>query len=268
MSDQQLRQAFLKDPSGSRLRGVRIGVVGLGGGGSQVAKFLGQAGCTTLTFFDADTSEGVNRNRTDGITTEDVKKGTLKVEVARRLLRMHDAAAADRVCPVQWQEAIEELAACEIIVGCIDSFAARRDLERAARQQLSPYVDIGLDVHVVPDVDEAPRMAGQVILSLPGGHCMRCMNFLTEAKLAQEASDYGGHRGREQVGWGNGVLAATAAGIVVELITGWSRSVGPVYLQYDGNVGTLTPHERLKFMPGRCDHFSDDDVGPAQLRAV
>ncbi|MFT3714054.1 MAG: ThiF family adenylyltransferase [Archangium sp.] len=268
MSDQQKRQQFVGDPSGNRLRGVRVGIVGLGGGGSQVAKFLTQAGVTSLSLFDPDTAEAVNRNRTDGLTERDVESGALKVEISNRLVRQADSGADVRPIPRRWQDAIAELAACGIIVGCVDSFAARRDLEGAARQQLSPYVDVGLDVHVAEGSEEPPQMSGQVILSVPGGACLHCMGFLTEAKLAREASNYGGHRGREQVGWGNGVLAATAAGIVVDLITGWTRQACPIYLQYDGNLGTVVPHERLKYMPKHCQHFDLDEVGPPRLRAV
>ncbi len=268
MNDQQKRQQFLGDPTGRRLGGVRVGIVGLGGGGSQVAKFLAQAGVTSLSLFDPDTAEGVNRNRTDGLTEHDVEHSALKVEISNRLVRQADSSADVRVIPRRWQDAVTELADCEIVVGCIDSFAARRDLERAARQQLSPYVDVGLDVHVVEGADEPPQMSGQVILSLPGAPCLSCMGFLTEAKLAREASNYGGHRGREQVGWGNGVLAATAGGIVVDLITGWTRRSGPVYLQYDGNLGTVVPHERLKYVPANCEHYDMREVGPAVLRVV
>jgi len=268
MNDLQKRQQFLGDPTGNHLRAVRIGVVGLGGGGSQVAKFLAQAGVTTLSLFDPDTADGVNRNRTDGLTEHDVEHAALKVDVSRRVVLQSDSAAFVRAIPSRWQDAIGELTACDIVVGCVDSFAARRDLERAARQQLSPYVDVGLDVHVVEGVDEAPQMSGQVTLSMPGGPCLSCVGFLTEAKLAREASDYGGHRGREQVGWGNGVLAATAAGIVVDIITGWTRHTAPVYLQYDGNLGTVVPHERLKYAPASCGHFDLEEVGPPRLRAV
>jgi hypothetical protein len=46
-----------------------------------------------------------------------------------------------------------------------------------------PDIDIGMDVHRT----EPPVIGGQIILSSPGGPCMRCLSFLTEEKLAREA---------------------------------------------------------------------------------
>lgn len=265
MSELQSRQAFLGDPKGKRLSAVRIAVVGLGGGGSQVAKFLAQAGCTSLSLFDHDVAEGVNRNRTDGLTLQDVKLRAPKVEIAKRLLLEHEPGARVLAFPTRWQDATDELRRCDVIVGCVDSFASRRDLEVAAKQQVSPYVDIGLDVHP-GGPDDSPQMSGQVLLSAPGGPCLWCVGFLTEKKLALEASNYGGNRGRAQVGWGNGVLAATAAGLVVDIITGWTKTTASAYLLYDGNRGTVMPHPRLQFCPSACTHFSERNVGPSRVR--
>jgi hypothetical protein len=89
----------------------------------------------------------------------------------------------------RWQDTPERLRARDIIFGCVDSYAERRDIEIATRRYLIPYVDIGLDVHQTGD--EPPRMAGQVILSMPGELCMSCLGFLTETKLAREAEQYG-----------------------------------------------------------------------------
>ncbi len=129
------------------------------------------------------------------------------------------------------------------------------------RRYLIPYIDIGMDLHQVGD--EPPGMGGQVILSMPGGPCMFCLCFLTEEKLALEASRYGAAGGRPQVVWPNGVLASSAVGVAVDLLTDWSRSLrGPVYLSYRGNDGTVTPHVRLtNFRSGPCSHYPPDQVG-------
>ncbi len=105
-------------------------------------------------------------------------------------------------------------------------------------------------------------MTGQVILSMPGHACMFCMNFLNEQTLAQEARQYGAAGPRPQVIWPNGVLASSAIGIAVDLLTDWTRSLrGPVFLSYRGNIGTLQPDNRLKYVPKTCPHYPLDDVG-------
>lgn len=59
---------------------------------------------------------------------------------------------------------------CDLIFGCVDSFAERAELEASCRRYLIPYLDIGMDVHQAGD--EPPVMGGQVILSMPDGPCM------------------------------------------------------------------------------------------------
>jgi len=118
-----------------------------------------------------------------------------------------------------------------------------------------------MDVHLADD--EAPRMGGQVILSMPGSPCMTCLGFLNGASLAREAARYGDAGPHPQVVWPNGVLASTAVGIAVDLLTDWTRSLrGPVYLLYNGNDGTVTKHLRLVYYPsGECPHFPASQAG-------
>jgi hypothetical protein len=90
----------------------------------------------------------------------------------------------------------------------VDTFAARHELEVACRQYGMLYIDVGMDVHEVDG--ESPRMAGQIILSMPGGPCMWCLQCLNHEKLGREAQRYGDTGGRPQVVWPNGGLASTA----------------------------------------------------------
>jgi molybdopterin-synthase adenylyltransferase len=57
------------------------------------------------------------------------------------------------------------LRACHVIIGCVDSYRERDELERFARRFLIAYIDIGMDVH---PLDNGLVVGGQVVLSLPG----------------------------------------------------------------------------------------------------
>jgi hypothetical protein len=157
---------------------------------------------------------------------------------------------------------------CDIVFGCVDGFAERRELEICCRRYMIPLVDVGMDVHMADD--EATRMGGQVILSMPGSPCMTCLGFLNEANLAHEAQRYGDAGARPQVVWPNGVLASTAVGIAVDLLTDWTLKLrGPVYLSYNGNDGTVTCHPRLTyFQGGDCPHFPQDQVGDPLFKTL
>src|SRR3546814_10262523 len=79
-----------------------------------------------------------------------------------------------------WQEAIEPLKRCDIIIGGLDSVRGKDELERFCRSLLIPYIDMGMDVHSVGD---HYLVSGQVILSSPGEPCLRCFGLVTDEAL-------------------------------------------------------------------------------------
>src|SRR3546814_11120469 len=96
-----------------------------------------------------------------------------------------------------WQEAIEPLKRCDIIIGGLDSVRGKDELERFCRSLLIPYIDMGMDVHSVGD---HYLVSGQVILSSPGEPCLRCFGLVTDEALEAEGARYGDAGGRPQVG--------------------------------------------------------------------
>jgi len=111
---------------------------------------------------------------------------------------------------------------------------------------------------VTEDENNGFVISGQMILSMPGEPCMRCLGFLNEKVLAEEAGHYGSAGGRPQVVWPNGLLASAAVGILVQLLTPWQKHHSPAcYLEYDGNRQTLQPSNRLQYLPTTCPHFSE-----------
>jgi hypothetical protein len=99
---------------------------------------------------------------------------------------------------------------------------------------------------------------------------MQCVGFLTPERLAQETALYGAAGDRPQVVWPNGVLASTAVGVFVDLVTGWTRREARlVYLSYDGNNGTVTEHQRVPYLPqSPCPHYPLNEVGMPVFRPL
>jgi tRNA A37 threonylcarbamoyladenosine dehydratase len=252
-SDRFARQQFLGPRSDALLQVLRVGIVGLGGGGSHIAQQLAHVGVGELRLFDSQRIELSNLNRLVGATVRDVARSGWKTAIARRLVRGVSPTTRVLEFRTQWQESATWLRDCDVIVGCVDTYAERDQLELHSRRYLIPYVDVGMDVTRL----SADRFAvsGQVILSVAGGPCMRCLGFLRDELLAQEAAGYGAAGSRPQVVWSNGVLASTAVGLVVQLVLPWSGTASPVYLEYDGNRGTIVPSPRLQYAPAQCTHF-------------
>ncbi|HYX10008.1 MAG TPA: ThiF family adenylyltransferase [Bacteroidales bacterium] len=260
------RQSFLGNHSELLFQSVKVAVVGLGGGGSHIIQQLAHIGFDKYVIYDPQKVEETNLNRMVGATSYDV--GVYKSTVMKRVIRNLRENPSIRIYNSNWQANPETLREADIIIGCLDSFSERRDLEATARRYLIPYLDIGMDVF--PSISgQPPRMVGQIILSLPGKACMQCLGYLNETSLAKEAAQYGAAGYHPQVVWANGILASTAVGIGIQLLTGWTGSTKPIiYLSYDGNLNTLNPHPRLKFVDQECTHYPFQNIGDPTYRSI
>lgn len=256
------RQSFLGEHSTEAISNRTIGIVGVGGGGSHLVQQFSHLGCKKFVLYDPDIISLSNLNRTVGATEKDVELGTPKIEIAQRIIHSIHKDAVIKAFNKRWQTEPEPLRECDIVMGCVDRYQERHEIEVSMRRYLIPYIDIGLTVvHKKP---RPPLMSGHVFLSMPGKPCMWCLGVLSEGKLANETQDYGDTGPRPQVVWANGVLASSAVGISIDLITGWTQiSPDIVYLLYEGNKGILKPHTRLREidLKMQCIHHRLANVG-------
>lgn len=255
------RQSFLGSDSEQILRDLCMGIVGLGGGGSHVVQQLAHIGIGRFVLVDPDTISLTNLNRLVGGTLADVEANLPKVEIAERIIRSlnRDAAISNHQC--HWQEALEALKDCDVIIGGLDSVRAKDELDAFTRRNFIPYIDMGMDVHETSPLQYL--VAGQVVLTGPCQPCLRCLGVVTEGALLQEAQNYGAAGGKPQVVWPNGVLASGAVGLLMQLVTPWHEAyVESAFLEYDGNLHTLAHGQRHKRMLGKpCNHHSPNELG-------
>ena len=283
------RQTFLGPDSDAVLEAATIGIVGLGGGGSHVVQQAAHMGIGGYVNVDPQTIEKTNTNRLVGGTLADVYCKPAKPGIGKRLVRglnrlvggtldythcertkmgiaervIRGLSPDARIVSIRdrWQEGTDQLKTADVIVGAVDSFAERDELERFARRYLIPYIDIGMDVH---DLGESAFLvSGQVILSAPSAPCLRCCGFITDEHLKEEAKRYGAAGGRPQVVWSNGVLASTAVGLLTQILTPWYPDPPAfVYLEYDGNKGTVSRSARMDALKECiCTHHQPDETG-------
>lgn len=262
------RQSFLGRDLSRICEEVIVGIIGVGGGGSHIVQQLTHIGVDNLIIVDPDVVETPNMNRLIGATNWDATWHTSKVAVMERMVHAINPKAKTVTYQDIWQNYISELEKCDVIFGCVDGFSERDQLERFTRRFLIPYIDIGLDVY--SEYPDPPRMAGQVFVSMPGGPCMRCLGFLGNQDLKVEGERYGSAGKNPQVVWANGVLASSAVGLVMGILTGWhERKDEIIWLSYDGNTGTLVPHVRLTyFNEQNCTHFPITSVGPTIFKKL
>ncbi len=258
-SDRYSRQSFLGSDAEASIARTTIAVVGLGGGGSHVVQQLAHLGFQRYVIYDYDRVEESNLNRLVGATVSDSLAETPKLHLAKMMIFGLQPRARVSGFSCKWQDHPEPLRESQIVIGCLDSYKAREELEIACRRYLMHYIDIGMDLHG----KDRPVIGGQVILSSPGSLCMKCMGFLNDETLAREAARYGNAGARPQVIWPNGVLASTAVGLAVDLITNWTRAdLLYAWLIYNGNENTMTNSVTLRNRrTTTCPHFSEDDIG-------
>jgi len=253
ISQRSKRQSFLGENSDEVLNGLTIAVVGASGGGSHIAQQLAHVGFGTVHLIDHDHAEEHHRHRLIGISRAAVKHAWPKVNVLRRLMRRVHPEGRVFTHPKRWQDVHEILRTCDLVFTCIDGYLAREEIERYLRRYLVPMIDIGMDV---VKVAAGHQIRGQVILSMPGCHCLRCFGFIRDDLLKEEAAKYGDAGEYPQVVWSNGVLASAAVGMATSLFLPWHDQGRPwPYLIYDGNTSTVIQSPRLAHLPEVCRHY-------------
>lgn len=256
----QDRQSFLGSNSDDVLAAMRVGIVGLGGGGSHVVQQLAHIGIGNFVLIDDDAISCSNLNRLVGATLDDVRAERLKVEIARRVIAGVNRDAKIEALPEQWQAVADQLRDCDAIFGCVDNVRGKDELEAFCRRLLIPYIDQGMDVH---ETGNGFLISGQVVLSLPCKPCLRCYGVVDDAALNEEARNYGAAGGKPQVVWPNGALASTAVGMFIQLITPWHDApIEGTCLEYDGNRHTMAPSDRSEYLRHRaCTHYDVTELG-------
>lgn len=232
------RQSFLGDDAQNTLTETCIGLIGYSGGGSHFGQQFGHAGIGRYIVVDPKNITATHRPRFVGSEPEDVNVGRRKVDIAERQIKRGNPTAIVEKFATPWQEATDALLECDILYGAVDSYRERDEIERFCRRNMIPLIDIGMDVRSMAGGQYS--ISGQIIQSLPGGHCMRCCNFITDEKLTREAETYGDAGPAPQVIWANGVLASTAVGWGISLLCPWRKMPRPFrWLSYDGDTGEL-----------------------------
>ena len=133
------RQSFLGPDSEGKLSAATLGLVGLGGGGSHIVQQTGHLGIGGYVLVDPDHLTDTNTNRLIGGTLADLEAATTKVAIAARLIR--GLQERPRIIPMidSWHNATAQLKRCDIIVGAVDSYKEREQLEQLERFARAPY---------------------------------------------------------------------------------------------------------------------------------
>jgi molybdopterin-synthase adenylyltransferase len=242
------RQIRALGPDGQhKLRALRIGVVGLGGTGSQVAQQLAHLGCNEVVLSDSDRIEATNLHRLAGSAWWDPHFRRRKTSNVRRLFtRVNPSSHVTAAGSLRTVRTLEWLKRVDLIIGCVDNDGARLILTELAAAYLIPYLDVAVGV----ERTNKTRVGGRVAFYLPGGPCLACADDLDFEEAAEDLESESLRRIRIERGYArdrrveaalmplNTVLAGMALIEVLAFATA-IRHVRP-FARYDALTSQIT----------------------------
>ena len=167
---------------------LKVGIVGLGSGGSVVAEAIARIGVEQIVLIDHDKVEEHNLDRLLNATMKDI--GMPKVDVAARAIRRNGTARRVQITalPMSIQDEVAYLAAldCDILFGCVDRPVPLEVLNYAAHSHLIPVISGGVEVQTSPQNDGLFSAHWRAHIVTPYHQCLRCNGQYNSSAVVKE----------------------------------------------------------------------------------
>jgi len=139
---------------------LRIGVVGCSGTGSPLIENLTRLGVGELLLVDDDVVEHRNLNRIIHATRQDALHARAKVEVIAKAVNGYGlrTVATPLKLNLASPQAIQSLASCDVVFGCMDTIEGRFLLNMLATHYVIPYFDLGVRIDARPSTNNKPAI--------------------------------------------------------------------------------------------------------------
>lgn len=227
------------DKGQKKLENVNVGIVGLGGIGSQVFQQLSHLGVENFILIDDDIIEKSDLSRVAGSTYEDVISGLPKVEIMKRLGKFinNNINAECVIGDVNHKSVAMRLRNTDVVFCCTDNMSSRMVINRIAHQYLIPFFDLGIDIQPTKD-GKIRRIGGHIVLISPDNHCLDCLGFIDHKLLSYE-------------------MANNRIRISNPYIQGSDNSHAPSVISLNGAIASMTITEFIHFTTGCMDRQSE-----------
>ncbi len=203
-SERHDRQARLFGNEGQQiLRGLRVGVIGAGGGGSMIIEQLVHLGVGSVTVIDYDVVKTHNLSRIVGARRADAEAKMKKVEVAKRLAEAIDPSV-DVVAidgDIADLPTAERLLDLDFLFLATDTATARLVFNAIVHAYLIPGIQIGAKVEVA-EGDEIEQIYVALRPVLPDHGCLQCNGLIDSMQLQREARSMEEAQAQDYIGAG------------------------------------------------------------------
>lgn len=250
-------------------KGLRVGIVGLGGVGLPVAEQLARCGFSSFVLIDPDRVEETNLNRLQGLTRKSI--GRRKVDVVSGIIQRagHAVGTTPKVAArcediyLAGEGTRQALRECDLVLALTDDHLSRLVCLELAFQGGADYLQAGVDVRL----GENGAVSGLLVETVGaeiGRYCPLCLGRLDPGEASLEARRYvGGEVWRKALkdGYVPEVaspavmsLNAVSAGILVTEIQRRVSGMGTTDLiQFDLHTGsTLYESQIERLLEGGC----------------
>jgi molybdopterin/thiamine biosynthesis adenylyltransferase len=219
----------------SAIERQKLGIVGLGGIGSQTNQTLAYLGGHDFVLVDDDRIDDTNLNRLIGATPADVDAKRLKTEIAERTIRAINPSATVNSIPrnLRSQQALDALVGCTTIFGCVDNDGARLILMELACAYSITLIDAASEIILNSPRTHIEDFGGRVVVCRPGDFCLVCANEIDLEVAKSELESEEVQQLRKSHGYGlgehfpapavvslNGIIANIAVTEFLAMITG------------------------------------------------
>lgn len=179
-------QAF-GDATTRKFRRLRAAVIGASGTGCFVIEQLVRLGIGHIVIVDPDIIKDVNLNRILNATMADAEAGRLKVDVCAGAIFKIGLGTTVKVYPTNLYDAaaVKAVAACDLIMGCVDSAEGRYLMNRLASFYVLPYIDVGVGLEA-DDAGAIIQVCGYIHYLQPGKSSMLSRGAITMEQVSAE----------------------------------------------------------------------------------
>lgn len=269
--DLRHRQLFGERTS-DLLGSLAVAVVGASGTGSPVVEMLMRLGVGCLVLIDDDRIETKNLNRIYGSTAVDAREGRTKVEALARHIKA--TGLGTKVIPIVAKvndvEAIEAIAGCDMVFGCVDSVLGRDTLAQLSAMLTLPYIDMG--VRIDADGKGGVKSVSSAVHYLkPEGASLKSRGVYNDEDLYAESlreSDPQFYADQVQRGYIRGVRVDSPAVISINTQTA-ALAVNEALARlhpFRTQPNSMFATQRILFSHGRVVNFPEGE--PDQVRTA
>lgn len=184
------RQVLLFGAAGQALlRGLHVGVLGAGGGGSILVEQLAHLGVGQITAVDPDIVKRHNLSRIIGANERDARAKRKKVHVARDHVQRIDLSIRFNAIDgdISHSHVAEQLLDCDYLLLATDTATARLVANAIAQSFLIPLIQIGAKVELRANGD-IEQIYTAVRPVLPRHGCLSCAGLIDPILLQREVA--------------------------------------------------------------------------------